>query len=340
MNLALSESLSRCIGGGYSQSSFNSFVQSDKSCPFDTVYKTFLALEASASIVQEPKSAAILALIGGVVKSIRNVYCHNQQVPLAIIGESFAGLMAAAMRTTYFVNSLVEGSNKWSPLAGILIATLSYNEETAQQQSIEKGYWLKVIDTAQNGNLTAIDEQIRKLNFLSFQAEGECNPLFYLIDQVKPEVQNNIMNAMMSKSINLNPVDVNGETPLHLAILNEKASFVEKLISHPKIGLEAVNANGLTPLRLAFNRKLYTIVEMLVKKGANVNFISRSRQHMAHECYEQNDLAMFNILAAGNLNEKALNLDGKTIKERALEDARLEWLASFDTPQPTTDDLK
>ena len=68
--------------------------------------------------------------------------------------------------------------------------------------------------------------------------------------------------AMVLKHIDINSTDHKGQTPLHLAVLNNNITSVRQLLKHGA-NKEAHDINGITPLFLAHNTRKHAILHML-----------------------------------------------------------------------------
>lgn len=89
--------------------------------------------------------------------------------------------------------------------------------------------------------------------------------------------QNNIVNLLLDSNASINACDNNGKTPLHLAI-EYNPYYVEVLINHGA-DVNSIDRDGQAPLHLAL--KYYpSHVALLINKGANVNILGRDDRTM------------------------------------------------------------
>jgi ankyrin repeat protein len=81
---------------------------------------------------------------------------------------------------------------------------------------------------------------------------------------------NNIISDLILLGINVNASDANGNSALHLAVLNNHFSTVELLLQNGA-EINSTNSNQNTPLHLAVQKGFREIVEQLVLGGADGN---------------------------------------------------------------------
>lgn len=80
----------------------------------------------------------------------------------------------------------------------------------------------------------------------------------------------------------LNAVDFQGNTPLHLAVQNSNESCVKALLyysehAHLKLLSDAVNEDGETPLHLAAKWGYASIVRLLLEWEANTRVLNKKK---------------------------------------------------------------
>lgn len=78
--------------------------------------------------------------------------------------------------------------------------------------------------------------------------------------------QEKVVAALVEQKCELNAQDVDGNTPLHLAIYNQHATIIEILIRQPNIDLKMKNNAGQSPFAAALARKNNMAAAMILKK--------------------------------------------------------------------------
>lgn len=91
-------------------------------------------------------------------------------------------------------------------------------------------------------------------------------PLLILAIQKK---QNDVVKMMIEKGANINVKNLNGQTPLHVAILTNNIEIAKYLIEKGA-DLNIKDCKGQTPLYLAILKNNVEIAKLLIKKGANI----------------------------------------------------------------------
>ncbi|XP_059497240.1 B-cell lymphoma 3 protein-like isoform X2 [Stegostoma tigrinum] len=96
--------------------------------------------------------------------------------------------------------------------------------------------------------------------------------------------------------------DEDGDTPLHIAVVQEDRAMVEKLIHLLQLGrkdLDIYNNLRQTPLHLAVITKQPTIISQLMANGASSTSLDRNGQTAAHLACEHSSLECLRALLAG-----------------------------------------
>lgn len=78
--------------------------------------------------------------------------------------------------------------------------------------------------------------------------------------------QEKVVSTLVEHKCELNVQDAEGNTPLHLAILNQHSNIIEILIRQPAIDLKIKNNSGQSPFAAALMRKNNTATSMILKK--------------------------------------------------------------------------
>ena len=79
------------------------------------------------------------------------------------------------------------------------------------------------------------------------------------------------VSLLIENGADVNGMNKNRETPLHLACQSGKICITDLLLNN-KARVDPVNEKGYTPLMVACQEKMGKVVQRLLKKGANVNW--------------------------------------------------------------------
>ena len=117
---------------------------------------------------------------------------------------------------------------------------------------------------------------------------------------------------------NVNEMDTNGDTPLHLAILSNNLHIVKYLVENGS-DVNGRNAVGQTALHLSASQGEFEIFRYLVKNGSNVNGRDADGNTVLHTAVVNSclDIVMHLVEQGANVNSK--NNNGKTILHVAEE---------------------
>ncbi|XP_065901847.1 NF-kappa-B inhibitor epsilon-like isoform X2 [Dysidea avara] len=126
--------------------------------------------------------------------------------------------------------------------------------------------------------------------------------------------------------------DEDGDTPLHLAVIQENFKLVQylvKLITSVYMSLDIANNLRQTPLHLAVITHQPHMVSLLVQSGANVNFPDRHGSSSVHLAAQRRDLKCLQALAMATNPLPDFNLrnfDGLTPVHIATKEACIDVL--------------
>ncbi|MEG4173133.1 MULTISPECIES: ankyrin repeat domain-containing protein [unclassified Microcoleus] len=109
--------------------------------------------------------------------------------------------------------------------------------------------------------------------------------------------------------LDINARDQYGDTPLHLAVQNNRPEIVSLLIANgAKVNVE--NASGNTPLHLAVQNNRPEIVSFLIANGAKVNVENASGNTPLHLAVQNNRPEIVSFLIANGAKVNVKNNDG------------------------------
>ena len=109
-------------------------------------------------------------------------------------------------------------------------------------------------------------------------------------------------------SDNYSFVDNNGNTLLHLAVLNRDIITVKKLLS--KININSTNNSGKTAFYLAYEARDFEMMQLLSSSGADINLKDGNGKRVLQFSIEQKDLSMVQFFIENNVRVN-VSLDDK-----------------------------
>ncbi|CAL7948855.1 unnamed protein product [Xylocopa violacea] len=119
------------------------------------------------------------------------------------------------------------------------------------------------------------------------EAKDECTPL-HLCCQWGLE---QVVQTLIEHSADVNARDVEGKTPVHVAIQNQHSQIISLLLCHPSIDLNKRDKKGLTPFATALtfrnNKAAQAILEKLPKAAEQYDNKGRNFLHTA---IQKNDM--------------------------------------------------
>nr|XP_029732321.1 85/88 kDa calcium-independent phospholipase A2-like isoform X5 [Aedes albopictus] len=79
-----------------------------------------------------------------------------------------------------------------------------------------------------------------------------------------------VLNSLIERGCDVNLVNFNGQSPLHVMVSRDRLECVVALLAH-EAEIDVVDNSGNTPLHIAVEKKLIPIVQCLVVFGADIN---------------------------------------------------------------------
>lgn len=114
--------------------------------------------------------------------------------------------------------------------------------------------------------------------------------LHFATEQNMDEVVGWLIRSKSETECDINQVDANGNSPLHLAVLEGLTDVVEVLISHPSCLIKVYNKAGLTPLHICARNGDAINMTKLLKKLKNLNNTSRLKKEIEIEQFTETEL--------------------------------------------------
>ncbi|XP_058459229.1 85/88 kDa calcium-independent phospholipase A2 isoform X2 [Malaya genurostris] len=90
-----------------------------------------------------------------------------------------------------------------------------------------------------------------------------------------------VLNSLIERGCDVNLINFNGQTPLHVMVTRDRLECVVALLAH-EAEIDVVDHNGNTPLHIAVEKKLLPIVQCLAVFGADVNKTNKEGKSPRH----------------------------------------------------------
>lgn len=120
----------------------------------------------------------------------------------------------------------------------------------------------------------------------------------------------------------LNVQDADGNTPLHLAIVNQHTSIIEMLIRQPQINLKIKNTAGQSPFAAALMRKNNIATSMILKKESKAAEQTDAKgRNFLHLAVMESDIeTVLSLISVNvNVNSRVQDAQAKTPLHLAVE---------------------
>lgn len=140
-----------------------------------------------------------------------------------------------------------------------------------------------------------------------------------------------VLDVALKENIDLNFKNTRSQTLLHVAVLSNSLTMVEKLLESSSIDPNLQNNYGATPLHLAAQKKYISIIRKLLKnKTINPNLKDGNERTPLHLAVIDNSVAVVQELLANNLvNPNLQDHGGKTPLHFAAKNGHIEILQSL-----------
>ncbi len=165
------------------------------------------------------------------------------------------------MKKTFY-NAVQKTSNSvWKSffIILLLVAFQACNKPPIDNASFEQ--------SLSNDDVSEIKEKLNKINKDTLQFEGGTSLLHYAIYHQATK----ITNYLIDNELFINNVDLEGQTALHYAAMNDDAGLTARLLE-TNIAIDLLDSiNGAGALHYAVARHNYDISKQIISKGGNVN---------------------------------------------------------------------
>ena len=119
-----------------------------------------------------------------------------------------------------------------------------------------------------------------------------------------------LQNILIKNPDFVNSKDKKNETLLSYAIKRKNQEICELLISSPKLNLLYQDFNGNSYLHLSIINQLISITELLIQKGININLQNKEGNTALHYAYKLNNEKLISILIENNADTNIKNNNG------------------------------
>ena len=160
--------------------------------------------------------------------------------------------------------------------------------------------------------------------------DENCNaPLHTALRHAKPQTA----NLLISNGVDLNPINLNGEIPLLLAVSIGDSSIVKQLAKSGEL-INTRDNRGNSALSLAVEKGNSTIIEILLDAGADPNTIydNRSLLNLAYT-KQQIDIIKLLLEAGADINYRDPRT-GRTLMHEATVEGNFEVVEALDKYNP------
>lgn len=175
-------------------------------------------------------------------------------------------------------------------------------------------------EAVKNNDLPSLQNLLAHHKFLDLDevfADGET-PLTSAIKNDFTQIR----NYLILRKANINAPNMNGMTPLIMAVIKKSENSVRALMEENGLKLDLKNNEGNTALQIAIKNKLTKIAMILVKEGCNL-YLTNSEGKNAYQLVHETDSKELQDLINGMM---LMDVDVTTFK-RMLQDGTPETIS-------------
>ncbi|XP_053402810.1 ankyrin-1-like [Mercenaria mercenaria] len=114
--------------------------------------------------------------------------------------------------------------------------------------------------------------------------------LHFATEQDMAQVVGWLITSKSETECNINQVDANGNSPLHLAVLEGLTDVVEVLVNCPNCWVKVYNKAGLTPLHICARNGDSINMQRLLRRVSGLSEMSKLRKELEPELYIESEL--------------------------------------------------
>jgi ankyrin repeat protein/serine/threonine protein kinase len=208
----------------------------------------------------------------------------------------------------YWIISLLENNYDY-----VLKLFYSLFDKYIQEGDMEKIEFLASIINNLNRDL---------LLALFLEKDENDNTLIHKVVKSKVNEQK-IMRILLEYGANPNLKDVSGQTPLHLAIVDDKIEIVKLLLEY-LVDYNLKDNLGNTPLTLAIKKNRIEIAELLLQYRADLNLKDDKGRSPLYLAIMDNNIRMVELLLRYGANPNLKDDLGDTLLHIAVQENNLE----------------
>jgi ankyrin repeat protein len=104
------------------------------------------------------------------------------------------------------------------------------------------------------------------------------------------------------------------DSPLHLAIQNDKKTILKMLLEKSTVGIEETNSKGETPLYVACRKRQTSCIEVLLDHGANPNARPLGQESMLNMSVTGDYKSIAKLLLQIGVDIEERNKNGETVR--------------------------
>jgi ankyrin repeat protein len=119
-----------------------------------------------------------------------------------------------------------------------------------------------------------------------------------------------VVTRLIQSEAQLNAVDADQHTPLHLAVLRAQANVVQILLQEKDVNVNAVGADGLSALAASLVFGHLDLSALLVQYGADVECTSSEGSTLLHTAIARSDVKAVKFLIDNNARVNVPSQDG------------------------------
>lgn len=150
----------------------------------------------------------------------------------------------------------------------------------------------------EDGNIDIIKLLVKNKADLNILTEEGDSLIEYAINKNDTDM----IQTLVEGGVNLNVAGISSNTPLMTAVSKSLENIVRIFLTKNDINLNAINRNWNTALHMAAKNGNSVIIKMLIDKGANVDARNKQGYTPLHTAVENNNLEAANEIINGKAN--------------------------------------
>lgn len=168
-----------------------------------------------------------------------------------------------------------------------------------------------------------IQKYVSKFKLFHIDSKTVCNPFLNAVYDLK------FIEALQKMKAYPNPYDLDGKTPIHLAVIYRKPESLKLLLSNPEAQVDLRDHDYKTPLYYAVSLEDLNSMKLLVNAGASVDE-EKGEQSFIHKAFFKKSFEMLEILSQGkNFDINAKGENGATVLFNAVASEKDDWVQAL-----------